>query len=77
MDSNPSLTSVMLVHFSNQLSYEAIQLGAGQFGGFLCSKYLTIRPVARKGYGSIEILHASRDIIATVTTPPSCMPGQM
>ena len=24
---------------------------------------------------AIEVLHASRDIIATVTTPPSCMPG--
>ena len=24
----------------------------------------------------IEVLHASRDIIATVTMPPSCMPGQ-
>ena len=23
-----------------------------------------------------EVLHASRDLIATVTTPPSCMPGQ-
>ena len=23
-----------------------------------------------------EVLHTSRDLIATVTTPPSCMPGQ-
>ena len=32
-----------------------------------------MRPILKN---SIEVLHASRDIIATVATPPSCMPGQ-
>ena len=29
-----------------------------------------------KHHYSIEVLHASHDIIATVTMPSSCMPGQ-